>query len=112
MALSTARDPDVELRMFKTRNKRVRGFALVLYADNDVVARRVVSQTLRTLDQRGVRVDGRWVGITATALTDELLAMARFLGCRLLTPGQRLQQAISDVETLATRAAGLSGARR
>jgi len=104
MALSTAKDPDVELRMFKTRNARVTGFAFLLYAENEVYARRVVAMTLRQLENKYVRVDGRWAGATADIVQQVLCEVARGLGSALVTPGERLARAINKAEAKARAA--------
>lgn len=103
MALSTSRDPETELRMFKSRNARVSGIAFALYAENEVFARRVVARALQVLEIKGVRTDGRWVGADVDKIQAVLFEVAASLGSNLITQGERLQRAILKVEGQAGR---------
>ena len=104
MALSTSKDPETELRMFKSRNARVTGIAFTLYAANEVFGRRVVSQTARLLEVQGVRVDGRWVGASVDQLQTALFEVSRSMGAKLLTAEERLQVAVGRVKAREKRA--------
>jgi hypothetical protein len=109
--LTTSKDPETELRMFRTRNRHVTGIAMTLYAANERFARTVVAQTLRALELKGVRVDRRGVGCTVEALQAMVFEISAGLGVRVLTSGERLQMAIAKVESQARLAAGKAGER-
>lgn len=83
-------DPAALLRNYRSRNKRITGIGLMLYAGNEVTAGRVVTRALDTMERQGVRRDGRYVGATLEKIEAALRAESRTLNVPLYTPAERL----------------------
>lgn len=87
-------DPDAQLRLFRSMNPRVAGLGVVLWADNEVLARRIVAAAREALEQAGHGRAGGWLGVASAMQAEAALRRAAAAaGAQLWTDAERLRMA-------------------